>query len=274
MFRTRVLSGVVIAFLSLGLLILCHIIPLLLPLLVSLLVVQGLLEFYLPFKNKGVFPSKYLGIFFALLLVWQTYFGLEEYLSLNLILMFTLIPIFQFIKSGKLPDFIALGVTCLGVLYLGLLPSFFLKIRNLLGSINYLIFLIFVTWSGDTFAYFTGKLRGRRKLIALISPNKTIEGSLGGILFTIITALLLGEMGRYFGYLEITWVKASDYLILGLLIAVVGQIGDLYQSAWKRYLGMKDSGNLIPEHGGILDRIDSILFAAPLFYYYFLWLSP
>ncbi|NIJ46001.1 phosphatidate cytidylyltransferase [Wenyingzhuangia heitensis] len=119
---------------------------------------------------------------------------------------------------------------------------------------------IILIWSTDTFAYLTGKAIGKHKLYQKISPNKTIEGSLGGLIFTLITATVLAQ---YF-----TQYSLSEWLGLSIVISIFGGLGDLVESMFKRAANIKDSGNLIPGHGGVLDRFDSLLFASPFIYFY------
>ena len=124
-----------------------------------------------------------------------------------------------------------------------------------------IFFLILVTWGGDTGAFVVGKTLGRRKLAPLISPNKTVEGLFGGLLFGTALALLARAW-------FLPTFTIGDCLALGVVLAGLGAVGDLVESSFKRSAGVKDSGTLIPGHGGILDRVDSLLFAAPTFYYY------
>lgn len=148
-----------------------------------------------------------------------------------------------------------------GVLYVGLALGHLLLIRDLQGGVFLLFFVVAVTWAGDTGAYFVGRTLGKRKLAPLISPNKTVEGLLGGAGLAVAVALL----ARF-------WFLPSfsilDGVLLGLLLTAAGTAGDLTESALKRSAGVKDSGTLIPGHGGLLDRLDSLLFTAPVFYYY------
>lgn len=118
------------------------------------------------------------------------------------------------------------------------------------------LFVLVTTWASDTGAYFTGIKVGKHRLWPAISPNKTIEGSLGGVAASVLIALLLAGFFLPIGY--------GQAALLGLVIAVSGQLGDLIQSAYKRHYGVKDSGQLFPGHGGVLDRMDSWLIVFPL----------
>lgn len=152
------------------------------------------------------------------------------------------------------------AVSGLGFMYIAYFVSHIVRI-DMLREYRVLIWLVFITAFGtDVFAYFTGVFLGKHKLCPKISPKKTIEGSVGGI---IGSALLSGVFGYLFAP-EI-WIHC---VVIGLLGSVAAQAGDLTASAFKRKLGIKDYGNLIPGHGGVLDRFDSVLFTAPFVYYY------
>lgn len=118
-----------------------------------------------------------------------------------------------------------------------------------------LIMVFGLLWVNDTFAYLTGRLLGKHKLFERISPGKTIEGSLGGLVFTLAGVILLSHYS--------TWLPMKEAVVMGLIAVVFGTLGDLCESMLKRQAGVKDSGHLIPGHGGILDRFDSVLFAVP-----------
>ncbi len=132
-----------------------------------------------------------------------------------------------------------------------------------LGVYNTKIILgIFIlTWTSDTFAYLVGRKFGKHKLFERISPKKTIEGSIGGLLFTLIAALILSN---YF----MPSLPAKHWFTIALIVSVFGSLGDLIESMFKRQANIKDSSNLIPGHGGFLDRLDSIIFAAPFIFIY------
>jgi phosphatidate cytidylyltransferase len=156
--------------------------------------------------------------------------------------------------------------------YLGWPLAFFLLLRgDTLGSTNdgfwWMLALFFVVWANDTFAYFTGHFFGHTKLAPLISPAKTWEGFVGGLIFTVAAALVFTMLlPTIFGHpLQVAWYQAA---ILGVLIAIVATVGDLAESLLKRATGVKDSGKLVPGHGGILDRMDSLLFSVLVVFFF------
>lgn len=148
-----------------------------------------------------------------------------------------------------------------GVLYVGLTLGTLVSTRALPNGEWMVIFVALVTWAGDTGAYYAGSLWGRRLLAPRISPKKTVEGLAGGLALAVAVALL----SRAWFLSEFS---ALDAVVLGALLSVAGLLGDLCESAMKRSAGVKDSGGILPGHGGMLDRLDSLLFAAPVFYYY------
>jgi len=123
------------------------------------------------------------------------------------------------------------------------------------------LFLAVVTWASDSAAYYAGTLWGKHPLMPSISPKKTYEGLLGGLMGAIAAAVL----AQIWFASELSW---TDAVVLGILLTLTGLAGDLFESAIKRRAGVKDSGGILPGHGGMLDRIDSLLFTAPTFYYY------
>jgi phosphatidate cytidylyltransferase len=123
------------------------------------------------------------------------------------------------------------------------------------------VLLLSVTWMNDTGAYFAGRALGRHKMIPRVSPSKTWEGFAGGLLFSLGAAFAV----RAIGFPALT---APDCLFLGLAAGILGPTGDLAESSLKRGFGVKDSGKILPGHGGLLDRIDALLFTAPLFYFF------
>jgi len=161
----------------------------------------------------------------------------------------------------------AAAATLLAAAYLGALAGTIAALRVLApveqGAWRVLL-LLAIVMSSDTFAYFAGSAFGRHKLAPLVSPGKTIEGLAGGLVGGIVAALVV----RHLGLPETTATAAVG---LGIVVAAFGVTGDLVESLLKRWSGVKDSGRLFPGHGGMLDRLDSLLFGAPVLYYYFLY---
>jgi len=155
------------------------------------------------------------------------------------------------------PGDVAAGLA--GTLYIALFIFFYL-IRTLDGGLAWVLIMLSGTWAGDTAAYFVGKKLGRIKLAPLLSPGKTVEGALGGIVGSTLGAVLV--------YTLYPIVLIYKVIALGLLVGIFGILGDLFESSLKRTAGVKDTGLIIPGHGGVLDRFDSMLFTAPAVYYF------
>jgi len=147
----------------------------------------------------------------------------------------------------------------MGLVYIPLMTGFLILIRGLAGG-AYLVFLLLaIIWSGDTMAYYTGRLAGRHPMCPSISPKKTVEGMVGGLAGSTLAALILGPR----------WFPAAPlpfHPLMGLAVGCFGQLGDLSESILKRWAGVKESGGILPGHGGLLDRIDGLIFSAPVFY--------
>lgn len=152
-------------------------------------------------------------------------------------------------------------ITLSGVLYIGVPLSTVVSTRSLPAGEFLVLFLAVVTWASDTGAYYAGTLLGTHPLLPSVSPKKTIEGVLGGLALAVGAALLAQ-------WWFASRLSPSDAVILGILLTVTGLLGDLFESVIKRWTGVKDSGGILPGHGGMLDRLDSLLFTAPTFYYY------
>ena len=153
----------------------------------------------------------------------------------------------------------ALPVIWLGLMYVPFLLGFLLLIRALPGGPAWMVYLLGMTWAVDAGGYFVGKGLGRHKMAPVLSPGKTWEGAVGGGIAGVGFSLLAGR------FLPGTHPGAEMWLI-GLLLSVTGQVGDLAESVFKRQAGVKDSGHLLPGHGGMLDKVDSLLFNAPVLY--------
>ena len=151
-----------------------------------------------------------------------------------------------------------------GIIYIGWLLSHFIPLRDLEGGREWVLFVVLVTFAADTAAFFIGRAWGRHSLAPKISSGKTWEGAVGGFLGAIAASLILTLLLN----LSIPYWQS---VVLGALIGIFAPLGDLAESMLKRSTGLKDSGTLIPGHGGILDRLDSILFTVVIVYYYVIW---
>lgn len=184
------------------------------------------------------------------------------------------IPVFMspfvlalFSKSVSAKSVLSFLYSSLIFLSLPLSLMLFMYDENLIGSMAGapLLFFVFVLlWMNDVFAYLVGKTFGKHKLFPRISPGKTIEGSLGGLVFTVLAAVLIGR--------HVEWISIGQAMGMAAIAVIFGTLGDLCESMLKRQAGVKDSGKLIPGHGGILDRFDSVLFSVPFIFVYLLLL--
>lgn len=253
--KTRIISGLMLA----PLLIIVYFGGYVLQAACLLIGIIGVREFYSAFRSVGVNPSLPIGAVLTVSLYAVINFGSnEKWLMLWFFasIMSGLLYLFINFPERRLEDSL---VTIVGVFYV----SFFSLHVALTDRTPFSIFvwLILLTAFGtDIFAYFSGHLFGKHKLCPQISPKKTIEGSIGG---TIGSVALCTAFSLIF-----TPELLTHAVIIGILGGIISQFGDLTASIFKRKLGIKDYGNLIPGHGGILDRFDSVLFTAPMVYYY------
>lgn len=217
----------------------------------------GLTEFFKVFEENGYKPLK-ITTYISTIIMYtaMTYVGMSfSHIIINIAYILVAIGAIYIInKRIRVED---LMVTLMGYLYI---PVFLSHINLLSLENSMFIWLLFIfAWGSDTCAYFAGMFFGKHKLIPEISPKKTIEGAIGGVIGTVIITLIFA---KYFQAENLLY-----FIPLAMIGSIVSQIGDLFASAIKREFGIKDYGNLIPGHGGILDRFDSILFTAPLTYY-------
>lgn len=201
------------------------------------------------------------GAFLLFFIIFRSQY-LYEGISLVFLFLFILYLCLSHLYQGNHARFLsALSFSILGIFYIGFLFSFWPKVRELSDGV-YWIFLVFlIPWLSDTAAYFVGKSFGKNKLSEAISPGKTREGAFAGL-----TAATLGVLGYQF--LIFKEITVLDSILLGVIGSCLSQAGDLFESFIKRSLAVKDSGVLIPGHGGILDRFDGVLFCGPFIYFY------
>jgi phosphatidate cytidylyltransferase len=228
----------------------------------------AVLEFYGLLTAAGQSPLTYFGVIWAILFILSHRFSDTIPLSLLLTSAVMLPLIWLLFRRQKEGAFAGWAWTIAGILYLGWLLSHLVALRGMDAGRNWVFFTIFVIFATDTAAYFIGRAWGRHRLAPHISPNKTWEGALGGVLGAIIVSLLFvlpHPLRVPLGY--------GQAILLGLVVSVFGQLGDLVKSLFKRNTGAKDSGKVLAGHGGALDRIDSIVFAGVVVYYYVISLS-
>jgi phosphatidate cytidylyltransferase len=193
-----------------------------------------------------------------------TFFFCPEPAVVPVLLAFVTIGLFAYllVRPGELGS-VAGRLTALvcGILYLPLLLGYVPLLRRLPDGAAWVLVLLSATWLGDTFAFFAGRAAGKHKLYPRISPGKTVEGAVGGLVGSLAAAVV----AKLWYLPRLDWI---DCLAVAVPAALLGQVGDLCESMLKRGQKVKDSGNLLPGHGGMLDRIDALLFAAPFVYFY------
>jgi phosphatidate cytidylyltransferase len=205
--------------------------------------------------------------FFSLIILSYTYLNSNGYIRFSVANLFLLIFISLFIYYISFNNYKGIlqnmCFNLFGLIYIVGGMSFFILLRDFdlkpFDNTKALWLVLLTTWATDTGAYFVGRFIGKNKLAKNISPNKTIEGVFGGIFSSIIVAFLLSS---FYGLFSFYWV------IYGILIGVIAIVGDLFESSIKRDMGVKDFGYIIPGHGGMLDRFDSLLFTVPFTYHF------
>jgi phosphatidate cytidylyltransferase len=238
-------------------------------------VALGLAEFYGMMRAKGHRPVAWLGhaaAFAALLFAYRPHTPHAAFLVTAALLLVLALALRRPERKGIVEN---VSVTAFGVLYVGWLSAHFVLLRELpwRAGLDYadgarlVLYAFLVTWSCDTGAYAIGRWLGRTRPWGAISPRKSIEGSLGGFACALLGALA-GSAWFMHAASGARWLRPVDALAIGALVGLCGQVGDLVESLLKRDSESGDSSDFIPGHGGILDRFDSLYFAAPVVYYY------
>ncbi len=204
-------------------------------------------------------PPMLLGLLFIALLIADGQWPQEMVLRPTLLILSLALLTTQVFRGNVAGSLHSWALALAGGLYVGLALSFFPRLRNLDLGIYWLIIALLGTWTCDSGAYFVGRAYGRHPFFPRISPNKTLEGALGGL---ITGVALVAPMAHWL--LDLDWGWG---ILLGIVLVFGATFGDLSESVIKRQVGVKDSSSLIPGHGGMLDRIDSLLFVVPLVYY-------
>lgn len=227
---------------------------------IFVLSIAALWEFYNAIKEKNFKPVKSVG--FILLIIYyllNNNLELMVYIIVAAAFLMLIIPVLNLEYT-----FIDVSLTLLGFIYCGVLFGF-IYVINTKPSGEFLVWIIFIgSWLSDTAAYYSGRFFGKHKLSPKVSPKKTVEGSIGGLIGAIIFTGVYGVVIQRYTNI----MPSYHYFIIGALCGVFGQLGDLVASSIKRYVGIKDYSDLIPGHGGILDRFDSIIFSATAIFYY------
>lgn len=235
--------------------------------------VLAVLEFYRLVTAAKVPPLTYLGLIWTILFIVSRNSELLSILKphfdpdllapllLTSAVMLSLIRLLM--RSQKERAFMSWAWTIAGMLYVGWLLGHLVALRGLDAGRNWVFFALFTTFATDTAAFLVGRTLGKHHLAPSISPGKTWEGAIAGAFSAIIVSLfftLPTPLSLHFSY--------GQAILLGLLVSIFGQLGDLAESLFKRNMGVKESGKLIPGHGGILDRMDSVVFVGIVVYYY------
>ena len=222
----------------------------------------GLGEFYALSPAEFSPKEKAAGILLGFL--WAIALYSPDPLCILSVLTFTLLglSIGALFQEEEFPDRVhRVSRHLLALSYIALLLAHFILMRRMESGRFWILFTLVAVYFGDTLAFYVGRAFGKRKLAPQISPGKTVEGGLGAVAGSVAGAVI----SKFMFLPELPLIHA---LILGAATGGIGQLGDLWESLLKRSARVKDSGTLIPGHGGLLDRIDSVLFAAPLVYYY------
>lgn len=236
---------------------------------VDLVIVLGMLEFYGMMRAKGMHPYRGIGVLSGITLSTYIFFRSGQYA--NFVLTFILIALMglELARKDNRRAVYHVSTTIFGIIYVAYLSSHFVLLRelpNLVGvpyeqGASFVFLVVAVTWASDTGAYTIGSLFGTHMLLPRVSRNKTWEGAFGGVLFGGVAGWIASV--TFAGYL-VAW----EGVVMGVLASLVGLLGDLFESMLKRDAQIKDTSRLIPGHGGVLDRFDSLLFTAPLIYYF------
>jgi phosphatidate cytidylyltransferase len=234
-----------------------------------LIVLLSLYEYFNLVKLKNAYGQTAIAMISGSAIVLSLYFTGERLFIPILILTFIIIFFIELYRKNGSP-FLNTAVTLFGIIYYALMFGCWILVRQISDSYprfdyhiagKWIILIIATTWVCDTAAYLLGSFFGRHKLMERISPKKTVEGAVAGIIFAMLTAYVCHKT-------FVEGLRLVDSMALGALVGIMSQYGDLFESLLKRDAGVKDSSSIIPGHGGIMDRFDSLTILAPLVYLY------
>ena len=224
-------------------------------------------EFYTMHKKKDIHPQIINGLTGGVLILLGMQSGQWQIIG-GILLLLILAMLGYEMFAHRINAGLNIGVTLLGIIYIPLLLGLLIITRSSLdlglaqtadAGFKFIMILLLTIWICDTFAYAFGRSFGKHKLYEKVSPNKTVEGALAGLLGAILTIFVVKSLSIF----PLNW---SEAVLIGLVIGVLGQMGDLVESWFKRDVGVKDSSSLLPGHGGMLDRFDSLIFLSPAVY--------
>lgn len=227
-------------------------------------------EFYTLMDKWGYATQRYIGVlgsayFFLSFFLYRHGFQSEAMLSVNLLFPFVILMVEMFVDDEHMLG--NSGTTVLGMYYaaipFSLLNYITLPLELPAFSPFLILGFIFIIWANDSFAYVVGSLIGKNKLYEKVSPGKTWEGFFGGLIFAALTGFLYAKF--------FTELESMHWIVIAIIISVFGTLGDLVESKLKRKAGVKDSGKLLPGHGGVLDRFDALIFSIPFVFVYVLF---
>lgn len=244
---------------------------------VTLVVVAGLHEYHGIAAARDLEPNRYVGVPAAVLLCLDAWLESGRHAPLILTALVLATAAAEVFRKRARSPFSNIAATIFGAAWIGLLGSYLILLgRGPMDGAEVVewgertmtpaLLAFAIPWSCDAFAYFTGRLLGRRKLLRRVSASKTVEGAVGGLIGAVAFMFALQ-------YALFPFLGPLHCVVLGVAGALVAQLGDLAESLMKRDAGLKDSSRIIPGHGGILDRFDSVFFAAPFVYYYLAYVT-
>lgn len=225
-------------------------------------------EFFMILKAKGLEPYFKIGVVSSVVLAFTAYFSSALFTHFVITSLIILLSVSELTRKKRDNLIMHISSTVFGVIYTGWMGGHILLLRHLSGTMLnssiLVLFALYMIWMADTGAFFAGSLFGKHKIMPRISPSKSYEGLIGGIVFSILS-------GFAFRFFWARFLSVPDIIFIGLIGSLGGLAGDLVESAMKRDAELKDVSSFLPGHGGVLDRFDSVLFALPLIYYYFMF---
>lgn len=259
-FLTRWLTGLILTAVIFVIIVFAP--PVALASLIALIAVGGIWEYNNIVFGKGFLKEKIEGTIFALVIPFVMFLG-DSQIVLAVMAFCILITFIIFLGSVKEVTFDVMTVAkvIFGLMYIPFLLSHIILLRGLDKGVLWVLFVLILAFAGDITALYIGKYFGKHKLSPLISPGKTVEGTIALFLGSTAACLIFS----YFSFPGVSLVKIG---ILAFIGSIIGQLGDLCESAIKRNYGLKDASSLLPGHGGLMDRLDCLLFIIPFVYYY------